>query len=52
MRSLSSVVLLGIITLAGAQGGAPRPANDLLAEAQKQAKTEKKKVLLVFGASW
>ncbi len=53
-RSLAAagcLLLLAAGTALG-QGKAPEPAQKLLEAARKQAKAEKKAVLVVFGASW
>ena len=44
--------LLATIVLSFADDKPPRPAKELLADAQKQAKAEKKNIFLIFGASW
>ena len=44
--------LLAALTFSFADDKPPRPAKELLADAQKQAKVEKKNIFLVFGASW
>ncbi len=52
MRTLLVTVMVLTVACAFAQEKSPRPAKDVLADAQKQAKAEKKVILLVFGASW
>ena len=44
--------LIAGVVFAFADDKPPRPAKDVLADAQKQAKVEKKNIFLVFGASW